>query len=86
MKLQVSPNLKHEVRLFLRSYVGYLEGTKINDLYISLVEKSRDLDELDRNVERALAEAEENEMARNAETLKSLHENMKNNYFKSYLK
>jgi|GEM_PF-2053934 hypothetical protein len=79
--LQVSPNLKHEVRLFLRRYVGYLEGAKINDLYISLVENSRDLDDLDRKVEGAAAEAEGNGMVRDAETLKSLHENMKKNYF-----
>ncbi|MGQ9543567.1 MAG: hypothetical protein ACUVTM_05740 [Candidatus Bathyarchaeia archaeon] len=80
--LQASQNLKHEIRLFLRSYVGYLEGAEINDLYISLIEKSRNLTELEGNVERAILEAEKARMERFAETLKSLHENIKNNYFR----
>jgi hypothetical protein len=79
--LNVSPNLKQEVRIFLHGYVGYLEAVKPQDLYISLVEKSKDLAELDDNVKKTTADVTTKGDSRLGETIKSLHERVRNNYF-----
>jgi len=79
--LDVSPNLKQDVRIFLHSYVGYLEAVKPQDLYISLIEKSKDLAELDDSVKKTITDATTKGDSRLGETIKSLHENIRNNYF-----
>ena len=79
--MDVSPNLKQDVRIFLRGYVGYLEAVKPQDLYISLVEKSKDLAELDDSVKKTITDAATKGDSRLGETIKSLHENIRNNYF-----
>jgi len=79
--LNVSPNLKQDVHLFLHHYVGYLEATKPQDLYISLVEKSKDLAELEENVRKTIDDATARGDGRLGETIKNLHERIKSNYF-----
>ena len=79
--MDVSPNLKQDVHIFLRGYVGYLEAVKPQDLYISLVEKSKDLAELDDSVKKTITDATTKGDSRLGETIKSLHENIRNNYF-----
>jgi len=79
--LNISPNLKQEVHLFLHSYVGYLEAVKIQDLYLALVEKSKDAAELEENVKRAFEDAGSRGDRRLAETIAALNEKIKKDYF-----
>ncbi len=79
--MNVSPDMKQEVHLFLRSYTGYLESVKPQQLYVSLVEKSRDLAELDEAVEKTIADAKARSDYRLAETIMSLHQRIRRNYF-----
>jgi hypothetical protein len=81
LEVNVSPDLKQEVHLFLHSYTGYLESVKPQQIYISLVEKSRDIAELDENVEKAMSDAKAKSDYRLAETITSLHQRIKQNYF-----
>ena len=79
--MNVSPDMKQEVHLFLHSYTGYLESVKPQKIYISLVEESRDIAELDKNVEKEISDAEARSDHRLAETITSLHQRIKQNYF-----
>jgi hypothetical protein len=79
--LNISPDLKQEVHLFLRSYVGYLEAVKIQDLYLALVEKSKDAAELEENVKRAFEDAGSRGDRRLAETVAALNGKIKKVYF-----
>ena len=79
--MNISPNLKQEVHLFLRSYVGYLEAAKIQDLYLAIVEKSKDAAELEENVKRAFEDAGSRGDRRLAETIVALNEKIKQDYF-----
>ena len=78
--MNISPNLKQEVHLFLRSYVGYLEAVKIQDLYLALVEKSKDAAELEENLKRAFEDAASRGDCRLAETIVALNEKIKQDY------
>lgn len=78
--MNVSPGLKQKVRLFLHSYVGNLDSGNIQDLYISLVEKSKDVTELDESVKKTILDAKAKGEDRFLETLRVLHEKIKNNY------
>jgi len=80
-QLNVSPNLKQEVHLFLHSYVGYLESVRIQDLYLSLVERAKDPAELEENVKRIIEDANSGGDGRLAETMRALNEKIKNIYF-----
>lgn len=79
--MNISPNLKQEVHLFLRSYVGYLEAVKIQDLYLAFVEKSKDAAELEENVKRAFEDAGSRGDRRLAETIVALNKKIKQDYF-----
>ena len=79
--MNVSPDLKQEVHLFLHNFTGYLESVKPQQIYISLVEKSGDIVELDEKVEKAVSDAKAKSDYRLAETLTSLHQEIKQNYF-----
>ena len=78
--MNISPNLKQEVHFFLRSYVGYLEAVKIQDLYLALVEKSKDAAELEENVKRAVENSGSRGDRRLAETIVALNEKIKQDY------
>ena len=79
--MNISPNLKQKVRLFLHNYVGDLDSWKIQELYISLIYKSKDVTELDESVNKTILDAKTKGADRFLETLQSLHEKIKNNYF-----
>lgn len=79
--MNVSPDMKQEIHLFLHSYTGYLESVKPQQLYVSLVEKSRDFAELDEAVEKTIADAKARSDYRLAEIIMSLHQRIRRNYF-----
>ncbi|WP_455280545.1 hypothetical protein [[Eubacterium] cellulosolvens] len=78
--MNISPNLKQKVRLFLHSYIGDFDSWKIQEIYISLIDKSKDLTELDESVKKTNLDAKTKGDDRFLETLQSLHEKIKNNY------
>jgi hypothetical protein len=78
--LIISPNLKQKVRRFLHSYIGDFDSWKIQELYISLIDKSKDVTELDESVKKTILDAKNKSDDRFLETLQSLHEKIKNNY------
>ena len=80
--MNVSPDLKQAIHLFLRSYTGYLESVSIQNSYLSLVEKSRDVDELGDNVKKVGLDANARGDNRSAEILTSLHEKIRNSHFR----
>ncbi len=79
--MRVSPGLRQDVRLFLHGYVGYLEAVKLRDLYISLLEMSKDIVELEDRVGKAIMDSEGTGDHRSAEALRSLHERIRKNHF-----
>jgi len=66
---------KQDVRLFLQSYLGYLDATKMSRFYLALIEKSASLHELDENLERTITDEKLDD--RHAEVLRKLHIKMK---------
>lgn len=78
--MNVSPDLKQKLRLFLHTYVGDLDSWKIQELYISLIDKSKDVTELDESVKKTILDSKTKDADRFLEILQSLHEKIKNNY------
>jgi hypothetical protein len=76
--LNISPNLKQKVCLFLHTYVGDFDSWKIQELYISLIDRSNDVTELDESVNKTILDAKTKGADRFLETLQSLHEKIKN--------
>jgi hypothetical protein len=76
MFLKVSFDSKLKIRLFLQHYIGDLNYGKIKDLYVSLVEKSNDLAELDKNVNQVISNANTKSDARFIEVFRKLHEEL----------
>jgi len=83
--LNIYPDLKQEVHLFLRSYTGYLEAKQTQDLYCSLIEKSKDISELDEKVKQEISSSITKGDTRLAETIETLHEKIKSNFFMNLL-
>lgn len=83
--MNIYPDLKQEVHLFLRSYTGYLEAKQTQDLYCSLIEKSKDISELDEKVKQEISRSVTKGDTRLAETIKTLHEKIKSNFFMNLL-
>jgi len=78
--LKVSFDSKLKIRLFLKHYMGDLNSGKIKDLYVSLVEKSNDLAELDKNVNEVISDANTRGDDRFIEVFRRLHEEMGKNF------
>lgn len=83
--MDIYPDLKQEVHLFLRSYTGYLEAKQIQDLYCSLIEKSKGISELDEKVKQEISRSVTKGDTRLAETIKTLHEKIKSSFFANLL-
>ena len=50
--MNVSVNLRESVRLFLHSYVGYTDASKLSKIYLSIVEKATSKQQLDENIDK----------------------------------
>jgi len=57
-----------------------LDSWKIQELYISLIDKSKDVTELDESVKKTILDSKTKDADRFLEILQSLHEKIKNNY------
>ena len=80
-KLNVSVNLRERVRLFLHSYVGYTDASRLSNIYLSIVEKSTSKEQLDENIDKITMSDSAKLDERSAEALRNLHERTKRDYF-----
>jgi len=80
-KLNISVNLKESVRLFLNSYVGYTDASKLSKIYLSIVEKSTSKQQLDENIDKITAGNNTEVDERSAEALRNLHERINRDFF-----
>ena len=80
-KLNISVNLRESVRLFLHSYVGYTDASKLSKTYLSIVEKATSKQQLDENIDKIIAGNNTEVDERSAEALRNLHERINRDFF-----
>ena len=71
--MNVSVNLRESVRLFLHSYVGYTDASKLSKIYLSIVENSTSKQQLDENIDKITVGNNTKVDERSAEALRNLH-------------
>jgi hypothetical protein len=74
-------NLRESVRLFLHSYVGYTDASKLSKIYLSIVEISTSKQQLDENMDKITAGNNTKADERSAEALRNLHERITHDFF-----
>ena len=73
--------LRESVRLFLHSYVGYTDASKLSKIYLSIVGKSTSKQHLDENIDKITVGNNTKVDERSAEALRNLHERINRDFF-----